>query len=379
MKDEYKILIGAVVVIIIVLVGAFALSGSGGPGPSVTPTAEPTITPTPTAVPGGEGGTPTVTPEPSVVPSVTPTEPESGVRLTEFGYWITYPPLGPQNWSSPPPKGPQNIVYFDPISDDVSTIFVKGVSVADLRLYGETIVHRDGDLSGTVNVTIQTSNSSNAWLVVPAIAPDFRYEYYVYREENLTYEGGNIYTLTFGPGVSEQEIYVPIGIYYLSDNVDIANSVPPQGTVKLTITGVDGGYSIGAKKDFTVNINPPLPVVRFVYSMGSLYDETGCTVTRDGDVYNISVQLNRLVDTSQPLDLNIVGNVYYVPEGYLDIKVDDFNAGSATTYVYVIYDTSYMSSAITDESPYLYLTIIESSSYLTVYPNVYNLDLRLPT
>ncbi len=103
MGNEYKILIGAIIVILIVLVGAFALSGSNNQQPTVTLTAPP-VTVTPTAVPGNEDGTtPSATPTamPTTMPAPTPSpEPESGVKLTEFGYWITYPPLGPQYCST---------------------------------------------------------------------------------------------------------------------------------------------------------------------------------------------------------------------------------------------------------------------------------------
>lgn len=54
-------------------------------------------TPTPMATPGP-------TPVPAVAPKLTATPAptaESGVKLTEFGYWVTYPQLGEQTWSTP--------------------------------------------------------------------------------------------------------------------------------------------------------------------------------------------------------------------------------------------------------------------------------------
>ncbi len=375
MKDEYKILIGAIIVILIVLVGAYAMSGSNNPQPTATPTALP-VTATPTTVPeggGSTGGTPSATPTavPTAEPSPTPTtEPESGVKLTEFGYWITYPPLDPQTWSNPPPKGPQNVVYFDPTSDDVNTTF-NGFSVAvDLGPHGETIVHRVGDLSGTINVTIHAGNSSNTWLIEPASIP-YMYEYYV-SGGNLTYEGGNTYTLKFGPGVSEQEIFVFVYNAVRSPNA--------QGTVKLTITGVDGGYSIGANKEFTVNINPPLPVVQFATDRGWLGNGTGCTVTQDGYVYDISIQLTRSVVLSNPLTPNL-WNSTNVPDGYINSNVDDFSAGSATTYLHVSYNTSYLygPASTTMLIPCMDFVINPSPAYIKGVPSTYHLDLLVQT
>lgn len=85
MKNDLELLIGAVVVLLIILVGAFALSGSNNNGPAATPT----VMPTPMLM-----ATSSITATP-LQPSPTP---ESGVKKTEYGYWITYPTLGPEKW-----------------------------------------------------------------------------------------------------------------------------------------------------------------------------------------------------------------------------------------------------------------------------------------
>jgi hypothetical protein len=142
MKNEYKILIAAIVVILILLGGAYALSGSKGPQATATPTAQPTSTPTPTPTPiaSGTGGStggasnpapttaPTITPTPTIVPSPTPS---SGVELTQFGYWITYPPLKPENWSiyTPPNSngaGPTPTPTITPTNSGVQFISAGG-------------------------------------------------------------------------------------------------------------------------------------------------------------------------------------------------------------------------------------------------------------
>jgi hypothetical protein len=116
MKNEYKLLIAIIIILLIIVVGAYALSGSKGPQATATPTVQATNTPTPTPAPiasgagGSSGGVssptpttaPSATPTPTVVPSPTPS---SGVEQTQFGYWITYPTLDPEQWPvyTPPP------------------------------------------------------------------------------------------------------------------------------------------------------------------------------------------------------------------------------------------------------------------------------------
>jgi hypothetical protein len=282
MKDEYKILIGAIIVILLVLIGFVVFSGSGNPGPTATPTAEPE-TATPTAVPGGGGGempsaTPTVTPVTTPVPS---TEPESGVKLTEFGYWITYPPLGPQNWSNPQPRPEWNVVFFNRTSDRIPV-----ADNTDGYFHRQVAVERVGDMGGTVTVTINSSCSLNAHEGVYA----FGYTYGIFSDD-LTYLGGKSYNLTFGPGVSEQVIDI-----YLDWEVDEGMS---DGFVTLTIVGVDGGYSIGHDREYTLNM-VDVPTVFFVYDGGGLwaigdddfdYDGGIYHVRDDGDTFNVTLPI----------------------------------------------------------------------------------------
>jgi hypothetical protein len=270
MKDEYKILIGAIIVIVIVLVGAFALSGSNNPQPTATPTATP-ATATPTVIPGGGGGetpstTPAVTPVPTPAPS---TEPESGVKLTEFGYWITYPPLGPQNWSNPKTQPEWNVVFFNRTSDRIPV-----ADNTDARFLKQVAVERVGDLSGTVNVTINSSHSENAGEAIHV-------EDYIYGVfgDNLTYVGWHSYNLTFGPGVSEQVITV-----FLNWDVDEGTS---DGFVTLTIVGADGGYSIGHDREYTLTM-ADVPTVFFIYDSGSIWVSDEELHYSDGTIYDAS-------------------------------------------------------------------------------------------
>jgi hypothetical protein len=388
MKDEYKILIGAVVVIIIVLVGAFALSGSGGPGPSVTPTAsvEPEITPTPTVVPGGEGGTPTVSPEPSVVPSVTPvpsTEPESGVKLTEFGYWITYPPLPPQTWSSPKPgPGPQNIVYFEPTSAYIPAldIFEPEALLKEGGNYRQTMVYRlNGDINATVNVTICVTTSGNIWHsyeIDEKTAVDYDYEYWMHGD-NLTEVGYNEYQMVFGPGVSEQYICVHVDPYYGLGSVDgIITKLLPEGWVKLTITGADGGYSVGANKDFTINIKN-IPMVSFNYdAYGALWNNDGevgdggyfDSVDSSGDIVYVTLPIYRYFKTGGDLSVNLDWYLYDgsddLDAGAITIQPFAFDDGQSVGYVTVGIDKG----VILDDNWYrLVVYIDDSDDYVIDY------------
>lgn len=281
MRNEIKILIGAIIVIIIVLVGAYALSGSNTVQPSATPTVTPvTATPTSTPVPaGGGGGTGVGTPSPGTAPTVTATptptitptpEPESGVKQTEFGYYITYPPLGPQNWSTnpPPQQGEWNVVYFDPVSENLNIeLYAGGVEPANSGPTGTATVHRYGEMGGTVNVTIVATNSSNTWLVRPNYIPPYQYMYNV-AGLNLTQVGDNTYMLRFDPGVSQQNVYIHVWDVYIQVwdySVKSAGSqisvIPDGGFVKLTITDADGGYQKGAKDQYTLNVNHVIPPV----------------------------------------------------------------------------------------------------------------------
>jgi hypothetical protein len=287
MKNEIKILIAAIVVILIILVGAFALSGSS-PQPSATPTAVP-VTATPTPVPANGGSTATATPAPTVAPTATPTptptpEPESGVKQTEFGYWITYPPLPPQNWSTnPPPNQPEwNVVYFDPTSETIPI----STSPAALTKRPGPVVYRLGDLNGTVNVTIYVTNSGNIKheSYEKIVEPDYDYSFSMHADdtENMTGPDDGYYVLMFGPGVSEQELCLHINPEYFGTSPEVLPYKPADGWVKLTITGADGGFGIGYRNQYTLSIDV-LPEVRFDYVENPVLYE-GILEDNDGSV-----------------------------------------------------------------------------------------------
>lgn len=309
MKDEYKILIGAIIIVMIVLVGAYALSGTNSPQPAATPTPVP-VTATPTATPGG-GGETTPTASPTVAPTVAPTpvpspEPESGIKLTEFGYWITYPPLGPQTWSNPKPKQEWNVVFFNRTSDRIPV-----ADNHDARFFRQVAVERVGDLGGTVNVTINSSHSENARERV--YASDYRYGVI---GDNLTYLGWHSYVLTFGPGVSEQILTIP-----LDWEADEGTS---EGFVALTIMGADGGYSVGHDREYMLNM-ADVPAVYFRPGSGHIWTEGGelnfegdrfYDVDDSGEMVNVTFRIFRseasgiLPVAFDPVEYNITSSGY---------------------------------------------------------------------
>ncbi len=266
MDNNQKILIAAIIIILIILVGAFALSGSNNATPSVTPTATPVITATPTPLPtGGSGGASSSTPTPTVVVSATPTptpsvtatpEPASGVKQTEFGYWITYPPLGPENWSAPNPNlsqgVPNNTVYFDPTSGALtfSTARELALTVDENNIY-TAYIYRKGDASQAINVTVQTGNSSNFEV------DSFSGSYWLMEDSTHVHfiDGSdNKWNITFLPG--ETAVAIPIKIWAGVNGGSGLNT----GTVTVTIIHADGGFNYGYQKDFTLNIDKPVGV-----------------------------------------------------------------------------------------------------------------------
>ncbi len=287
MDNNQKILIAAIIVILIILIGAFALSGSNNATPTVTPTATPVITATPTAVPsGGSSGASTTTPTPTVVVSATPTPvpsvsatptPDSGVKQTQYGYWITYPPLGPENWSTNPPpqagNNNNNIVYFAPTSQDITVPVDEETSVED-QIQGQAIVHRDGNLSGTTNVLISMGSSDNMYY-------DDSYEGYFFIQSGpgslnptLTDNNNGTYTLRFDPTVAEQTIYIQVDdIDHTPDVESVAADSSFQGWVSLYIESVNAPYTKGNDDEYSLNVNNPLTGT----VTGTIYEPDGVT------------------------------------------------------------------------------------------------------
>ncbi len=285
MDNNQKILIAAIIIILIILVGAFALSGSNNATPTVTPTATP-VTVTPTPVPsGGSAGASTPTPSavavtPTPTPSVTATpEPESGVKLTEFGYWITYPPLGPENWSTNVPpsvnSGPENnTVYFGPTSADVNVPYEVYIGTADER-GTPAVIHRNGDLNGTTTVGVYVIPDDNMVFSDSLVG-----SYYIPTQPYMTWIGSDhsYFNVTFGPGVSEQTVYIDAWEVYqhYTDPLSVDAASDFHGSVKLDIVEADDGYKVGNDHEFTLNVNSAPPVstgdVQFIADGGYLWN-----------------------------------------------------------------------------------------------------------
>jgi hypothetical protein len=342
MKDEYKILLGAIIVILIVLVGAYALSGSGNPGPSASPTVVP-VTATPTTVPGGggsTGGTPSATPTvvPTATPAPTPTpEPESGVKLTEFGYWITYPPLPPQNWSEPKPlPTPTDIVYFDPISQTVTVPIYEEPSALQEAPQAQAVVHRDGDLSGTTYVLIRAEQSSNMYY-----GDEYRGGYWFPDGDNpnLVNNYNGTFTLRFDPGVSEQTIYIDVWDiwWYEPREGNYAVDASFTGTVTLTIVNADAPFTYGYKNQYTLTVHEsespgPSPEGAVVEFVGN--SVTFTVGTDNGTRYDFYIPITRTGgDLGSPLPVILSGTGPGWGPYFSFYSGTTFDAGNSTTYV----------------------------------------------
>lgn len=193
MNDTTKLIIGAIVVLLIILVGAYALSnGSNQPAASATPTAaaSTTATPTPAAsvtpVPSATVA-PTATTSATATPTATPKPSgSSGVKLTEFGYYITYPPFSyneffanpsymapgatptPSPSPSPTPEGTVTFAYnYGTINwnhgDPWSTSEVVLGEPVDGYLPIYIQLHRTGDTSNAYWTDIEVSASISEW------------------------------------------------------------------------------------------------------------------------------------------------------------------------------------------------------------------------
>ncbi|BAI62450.1 hypothetical protein MCP_2378 [Methanocella paludicola SANAE] len=391
MKNETKILVGAIIVILLLLVGAYALSGSS-PQPSATPTVLPvTVTPTVTPVPS-VSVTPSV--EPTVtatatatpVPSVTPTPtPESGVKQTEFGYWITYPPLGPQNWSEykslPSDSSQDNIVFFNP----TSAVYPINIQPAAMRKDGDTAVYRQGgDINQTVVVKIHASMSDNVGFQTNLNSiPEYTFSMYTLDTENMTGpdENGD-YLLTLGPGVSHQDLFLHIYHQYWYDSVDAMPYMPTPGWVKLTITDVvEGNYGIGSQKEFNLSLEA-LPEIWFgnsttIASDGYLNrEESG--IDFSGDIDHIA-ENDSYVDVFIPIiretDKGTLTPYLYWNGGISDVMVTSpsFIAGQKDGLVKVSIPSEYVTGG---DNYQLTIYIGYNEGYIPGWPSAYGLHIN---
>jgi hypothetical protein len=391
MKNEYKILIAALVIILIVVIGAFALGGSNGPQTTVTPTAQPTNTPTPTPTPlapgtgGSSGGASNITPTPTIAPTATPTPtivpsptPTSGVELTQFGYWITYPPLKPENWSTNPPPQvnpgiPNNTVYFSPTSASQNIGYIRDESYG---YYVNATIYRNGDLNSSTTVNVHVDSSNNV------------------REDSLgpygswydLYLNGNFsdlldvpdFSVTFAPGVSSMNITIADEGLDNWETSFQAMDTSYLGYIKMTITGVDDGYTYGYNDQYALTLNsitPNTPTVQFNTANAWLYNESGCQIEqRNGNTYNISVVLTRS-DTSGSYtpQVEITNTNVTYDDGLYLLDPVPFQDGQTTTKVYISYNPGDNSV----QNPYGIFTIDSTSDYNAGSQNQIDLNLTL--
>lgn len=359
MKISIQWILAAIIVILLLLVGAYALTnGNNAPATNATATPTTTITPTatvaasPTSTPSTAPTTaPTATAKPT--PTATPTiSGASGVKLTDFGYYITYPPFAYNDINVNPNYVKQgDFVYFSPTSATIT-------KYTDLEEASESydavaIVHRSGDLSGTTHVSISAVYDGNIddWSFVN---PD----------------GGSNADVTFAPGESEKTI----GIFVWTDG-DTESNV---GHLILKINDVDGVDSIGSNNMFTLTVNtqsaspspstiPGNSIVQFASSSGTLI--VGTNSAQD---YHKLVEVDRTGGTSAlPIVFTGIDG-----EDWSSAKASYYNgvafaSGSTTTYVDI-----FAKGGIGQTSKTVTLDLNDYTGYSTGAINSYTLTIE---
>jgi hypothetical protein len=331
-----------------------------------------------------------VTPEPTVTPTPVP---ESGVKLTEFGYWITYPPLGPQKWSTNPPPNPNggNIVYFDPTSGSIPN-YGEADALGGSYDYIQTYVHRVGNMDGTVNVTIHATMSDNIDLIsYLSSVSDYDYYFSMHTDYDRNMTEPNVngdYVLTFGPGVSEQYLCLHINDARQYSVESPVPYEPSEGWVKLTITNADGGYSIGSHDEYMLNINNeeieyPVPEVNFDYyegyvsgdNSGFYHDSNGGVVDVDNDTDYVYayVYLERDIGLPIPTTVTFTVTEASIPESAIYVAPYTFGPYDTFEMIPIRIDREYVYG---ESHQYAVISIEDSSDYdidiydsITIYMN----------
>ncbi len=364
MKISYQWILAAIIVLLIILVGAYALTnGKSTPATNVTatPTAAITFTPTATIV-ASPSATPsanvTATPAPTTMPTPTATPTLSGsngVKLTSFGYYITYPPFSDNEVHVNPNYVPSqgDVVYFDPTSATIT----KNVNMLDAVATSDAVavVHRSGNLSGTTHVTIRVDDNDyiDSWSFVNTVNPSDMWQADV----------------TFAPGESEKTVGI-----YVSQN----HAYTVAGKLYLTITSADGVDSIGSNDEYTLTVNsqsvtpspspspsitPSGPTVTFQVAQGS-YDVTS-------NLYDQRINLVRTGDLSHALTVNVV----------LDQNTNDLTNGGAVTFssgedTTMMYFAAYYRVVTKNEDPMYSYSIAPGSDYIVGTPGTYTVNLH---
>lgn len=376
MKISYQWILAAIIVILVILVGAYVLTNNNNaPATNVTATPTTTITPTatvlasPSATPSTAAtATPTATTKPTA--TATPTiSGSNGVKLTEFGYYITYPPFSENQvnvnsgYVASPSQG--DFVYFSPTSATITK---------DPELEGDeetpdayAVVHRSGNLSGTTHVTISANSDGS-------IADWFF----------SNTDGSSSADVTFAPGESEKTIGIFVWIY--SDEETYSGSDSDLGHLILTINDVDGVDSIGSNDMFTLTVNQqtvsPSPSGEGVqFSSNGGYAKNGTyfdhssfdvsTIDYSKPWFEADITLTR-TSTSGSISPNIVISETNIPNGDIYIKQQPtFADGQATATVQIAFD---LNGGSEGTDPYAKLSISPSSMYTIGSNNPFYLD-----
>jgi hypothetical protein len=163
--------------------------------------------------------------------------PTSGVELTQFGYWITYPPLGPENWSNNPPPSqvtPQPTTQQTPVVQfKYNSGYLNNYSYSDSSPMDYSWL--DGSQEEVeINITLIRSTSTGT------LSPDI-----IISNTNVSNYISIIQQPTFNNGQTTATLQV---LYVLSTYYG--------GTkyAYFSIVGDDASYSIGQNNPFYLDL-----------------------------------------------------------------------------------------------------------------------------
>ncbi len=353
MKISYQWILAAIIILLIILVGAYALTnGNNVPATNVTATPMTTITLTPTPVAPSTTSTTVASVTPTAIVSSTPIPTPTlsganGVKKTDFGYYITYPPFSDNQVHVNPNyvASQGNVVYFSPTSVTITKY---------VDLYGAVrtpdavaVVHRSGDLSGTTHVTITADINDYIDSLMFSNTVD-----------------SSSADVTFGPGESQKII----GIFVTPEGMD-----SDVGQVHLTITDVDGIDSIGSSNQYTLNVNiqsaNPSPSISPSDVTVHFQDTSATYYMGEGNMYDQHVDLVRTGDPTNYLTVNVI--LDQITEDVSLGYAVTFDAGSYTaTYYYTVYG-----KGVDVQEPDVYTYHIEPDSAFTVVtPGTFTVD-----
>lgn len=234
MKISIQLILAAIIVILLLLMGAYALTnGNNTSTHTATETPTATITPTETTVVSPSATpsmavtatpAPATTPTPTAAPNVTAA---SGVKLTKYGYWITYPPFSYYDIHQNP--------YY--VTSDTRPVvqftYTSGSTLGFQFNDGSDISYIRGDDDFHISIPLTRSNTSGR------LSPQ------------ITITGTNLPSddlyIETQPVFNDGQATATLSIVYIHAEVD-----DPYGTFSISTSS---DYVVGANNPFNMYLN----------------------------------------------------------------------------------------------------------------------------